>query len=1109
MARPPRVSAPGFRRRIAAVAVLALAALPIQTLGAGPASAATLVEDPASLVNPLIGTSGSVDTFPGPDAPFGMLQWSPDTAPHRPDGGGYEYKDDKISGFSLTHLSGPGCPGAGDVPILPVTGELSGNLSDTSASFRHEDEQTGIGYYGVTDASGIKTELTTATRAGLGRFTFPGSADSHLLLKLSGGATQVDGTRAEVVGDHEVVGAVQSGHFCGANNTYTLHFDIRFDHPFTSTGTWVGDTIDENATSLEQGRPQQTFGPHDATSPARGPDFTVHGKPSPSTHGPSTPRRRGAVGPPVTGANGMYLTFDTSADQTVRAAVGISYTSDDNARRNRVAQVHGWDFDALRQADHQDWNRVLSRVRVGGGSHDDQVKFYTALYHALLHPNVFSDVNGEYMGMDNQVHRLARGQLAQYANYSGWDIYRSQAQLMAMVDPRVESDVVTSMLNGYDQTGLLPKWAQNNGETYVMVGDPAAGIIAGAYAFGARDFDSRHALDALVHEATKPNNNRPGEAVRDAKGYLPIDGKDWGCCNFYGPVSTQQEYDIADYAVAWLGRSLGRQDLYTRFATRAQDWQNVFNPSSGYLQAKKADGEFAAGFTPATSNGFVEGTSAQYTPMVPFNIRALVAARGGNAAYSAYLDSLLGNITNPSGTNADLSNEPSIEIPYEYDYVGQPWKAQQVLRQAEQKLWFNAPVGSFGNDDLGEMASWYVWTELGFYPETAGTDILALGSPVFPRAELRLGNGNAVRINAPQAAPDAPYVQALRVNGQDWQKAWLGFGALSRGADLDYTLGTAPNTGWASSPAAAPPSDATGEHGVLAATGPSGAGLVVPPGENGTGTLDLANIGATPITVAWSATAPSGVTVAPAHGSVTVAPGGRAEEQVKVTADDKEGVYPVTFALSNASGGSLGEAVLRAVVAHQDEVWPYFTDEGVYPDGSSYTGGFDGDGAAYSENALDEAGVRGGSDVGVDGVSYIWPEVAPGTLDNITMAGQTIPTASPSGAGSLGLLGAATNAPKDGAKGQLTVTYTDGSTSKATVGFSDWTLNAGASSPIPGDTTVVSTPYRDTGDGGRDTVKTYVFATKVPIDPDKRVASITLPVTDSGSAHIFAIGYGN
>lgn len=295
----------------------------------------------------------------------------------------------------------------------------------------------------------------------------------------------------------------------------------------------------------------------------------------------------------------MYLTFDTSSTPTVSAKVGISYTNDANAADNLTTEIKNWNLGAVEQANHDAWNAVLNKIQTGGGSSDQQVQFYTALYHALLHPNVFSDDNGQYMGMDNQVHKLAKGQQAQYANYSGWDTYRSQTQLMAMVEPKVTSDVVTSMLNGYDETGLLPKWASNNGESYVMVGDPAAGIIADAYAFGARSFDTEKALAALQHEATAPNNDRPGESVRDAKGYLPLDENDYGCCNFYGPVSTQLEYDSADYAVAAFAKSLGKTAVYEKFATRAQDWMNVFNPQTGYIQGKNKDGQFATGFTPA------------------------------------------------------------------------------------------------------------------------------------------------------------------------------------------------------------------------------------------------------------------------------------------------------------------------------------------------------------------------------------------------------------------------------------------------------------------------------------------------------------------------------
>lgn len=1117
-----------LRQRLAVVCVLGMTALPLTTTGSAQAAGApTLVKDPASLVHPLIGTSGAVDTFPGPDMPAGMVQWGPDTTPHRPDGGGYEYEDSKISGFSLTHVSGPGCPVAGDLPVLPVTGALSGKLGDTSVGFGHDHEQAGIGSYKVTDDNGVRTELTDTTRAGLGRFTFPAGQQANLLFKLSGGATQVDGTRVQVVNDHEISGAVDSGHFCGASNRYTLHFDVKFDQPFTASGTWVGGTIHPDATSLKAGkvRPAPTAS---KTAPRKEKHFTVPTRPAPTIHGggakgsatpspapsASTGQRSSAKAaqPPTTGANGMYLTFDTSSTPTVNAKVGISYTSDANAAANLSAEIKKWDFDGVRQANHEAWNTVLKKVRIGGGTADQQTQFYTALYHALLHPNVFSDANGQYMGMDNQVHKLAKGQQAQYANYSGWDTYRSQTQLMAMVEPKVTADVVTSMLNGYDQTGLLPKWASNNGESYVMVGDPAAGIIAGAYAFGATDFDTGKALAALQHEATAPNNDRPGESVRDAKGYLPLDENDYGCCNFYGPVSTQLEYDSADYALAAFAKSLGRTDVYAKFAARAQDWMNVFNPQTGYLQARNKDGQFANGFTPGTSNGFVEGTSAQYTPMVPFNLRQLIQARGGATAYSSYLDSLLDDIAHPGGTDADLSNEPSVEIPWEYDYTGQPWKTQAAVRDAQQKLYFDAPVGSFGNDDLGAMSSWYVWSELGMYPETPGADALVLGSPVFPVAQVTLGGGKAVRINAPQAATDAPYVQSLDVNGKAWNTSWLTYRQLKGAGSLDFTLGTRPDTSWASGPSAAPPSDTTGGDRVLAATGPSSDGLVLEPGASGDGTLDVTNLGSKAVAVDWKATAPSGVTLDTSSGSLTVPASGSAEAKVRVTAGASEGTYPVAFALTDhGTGAALSAATLRVAVAEAGALWPYATNEGVYPDGATFSGGFDNGGWAFSQNALAAAGVTSGSTVTADGISYAWPKVTAGQLDNLEMAGQAVRMPAGTSGASLGLLGAAANAPTDGSgvSGTVTVTYTDGTTAKATVGFSDWTLNGGSSKPLPADTTAVTTGYRNTGDGGRNNVKTYVFATKVPLDASKQVASITLPVTGStGTAHLFAYGFG-
>jgi glycosyl hydrolase family 92 len=499
--------------------------------------------------------------------------------------------------------------------------------------------------------------------------------------------------------------------------------------------------------------------------------------------------------------------------------------------------------------------------------------------------------------------------------------------------------------------------------------------------------------------------------------------------------------------------------------------------------------------------------------MVPFDLAQLITARGGTAAYSTYLDSLLDDIADPSGTDADLSNEPSLEIPWEYDYLAQPWKTQAAVRQAQLKLYFNAPVGSFGNDDLGAMSSWYVWSSLGMYPETPGTDTLALGSPAFPVAQITFGDGRQVRINAPQAAPDAPYVQSLKSGGKAWNNSWLTFGQFEKAGTLDFGLGTTPNTSWAASADSVPPSDTTGGGRVLAATGPTSDGLIIAPGTTSTGLLKLTNLGGSAVTVDWAATAPDGVTVGTRTGSVSVPPAGSAQAEVPVTAGSTEGTYAVTFALTDhTSGASLGGATLRVAIAQPGELWPYETNEGIYPDGAHFTGGFDDGGWAYSQNALSAAGVNGGIQVTADGLSYTWPTAAAGHADNLEVAGQTIPQPPGTSGAWLGLLGAATNAPTDGSgiPGTVTVDYTDGTTAKATVAFSDWTLNGGSAKPVAGDTAAVTTAYRNTASGGRDTVKAYVFSVKVPIDPSKTVASVTLPVTGaSGTVHLFGLAFGS
>ncbi len=770
------------RYRSGPLALLATASL-IVAGTAAPALAenvrpAALVTSPASLVNPFIGTSHAADDFPGADLPFGMVQWSPDT-PSRPDGGGYEYNDSSITGFSLTHIAGPGCGAAADIPVLPTVGAVNTGASD---AFSHGNESASPGSYAVTLNNGVKTELTATTRSGMARFTFPATSQANLVFKLAGSQNGDSNTQFNVVSSTEVSGQVTSGKFCGAGNTYTVYFDMVFDKPFSSNGTAAATT--SHAT------PRERAGKN-AAEPAN----------KPALHGASP---RTAAAKPAAAASNGYVTFNTTSSPVVQAKVGISYVSAANAVTNRTSENPAWDFASVSTAARDNWDSLLGRVRIAGGTTSQQTVFYTALYHSLLHPNVISDTNGQYYGFDGRTHTVDAGHHAAYANYSGWDIYRSQAQLEALVDPQAASDTAQSMVDDYAQTGVFPKWSENNGESYVMVGDPADEIIADYYAFGARDFDTATALSDMVKQATTANNDRPGLNYLEQLGWLPSDGS-YGCCNFYGPASTTLEYDSADFAISALAGALGDTADKTAFANRAQGWHNLYDSASGFIQPRDKSGSWSSGFSPTSGTNFVEGDSWQYTPMVPFNLHGLSTAMGGDAAMATFLDKDLSSLTGANGFT-DLGNEPSLNIPWEYDYIGRPYQTQQVVRKVQDQIWTDSPSGLAGNDDLGEMSSWYVWSALGMYPETPGTADLALGSPMFTQIVVTLPSGQTLTVNGANAADNAPYVQSATWNGSAWNNAYLPTGALAGGGTLGFTLGTTANTSWASAASAAPPS---------------------------------------------------------------------------------------------------------------------------------------------------------------------------------------------------------------------------------------------------------------------------------------------------------------
>ncbi len=439
---------------------LSAGVLAAQSPAAVAAQLPSLVTDPTALVNPFIGTGagdavvGPVNNFPGASAPFGMVAWSPDTT-SRPAAGGYSYTDSSTIGLSVTHVNGAGCGIAGDLPILPTVGDIGTNPTATTEPFSHANESASPGAYSTTLGTGtsaVGVHLATTTRAGLGSFTYPANSAANVLFKVSDSQSSVTASNVSIVGDDEVTGSITEGGFCDMPNSSTVYFAAKFNRPFSAEGTWNGSTV------------------------------TAGGTTSSGLN------------------NGAYVSFDTSSDATVGMQVSISYVSTANAESNIGAELHGWNVASVANQTRELWRKLLDEVQVGGGTHDQQVEFYTALYHAMLDPSTFSDANGQYLGMDGKVHRTTRGQ-AQYTTFSGWDIYRDEVPLLATIAPAQTSAMAQSLVNDAEQGGWLPKWQVAGGYTDMMGGDAADAIIAEAYAFGARNFDTGAALTAMLKGA--------------------------------------------------------------------------------------------------------------------------------------------------------------------------------------------------------------------------------------------------------------------------------------------------------------------------------------------------------------------------------------------------------------------------------------------------------------------------------------------------------------------------------------------------------------------------------------------------------------------------------
>ena len=761
---------------------------------------------PATAVNPLIGSANGGNTFPGPMLPFGMLQFSPESTRGKHNRtaapGGYQYQATRIRGFALTHLSGTGCAGAsGDIPLMPitvpVTSSPAADATDAryASNFSHADETARAGFYRVRLANGVNVELTAAMRSGMARFDFPQGAPASLLIRTSD--SEVGSSAASVSLDpasRSVSGSVTSGNFCGylsradRRSYYTLYFVARFDRPFKPGGTWHDGKVIRGGTHASGG--------------------TGYGKKGFFTVGKGS---------------GAWLDFGSKgADVGMR--VGISYVSLANARANLAAEIpRGTRFAEVRRQATLAWNKALGGIDIEGGTPDQRSIFYTALYHVMMHPNIYSDSNGEYRGFDQQTHRIVGPQQAQYANFSGWDIYRSHLQLVTWLDPQRGSDIAQSLYNQATQNhGEWDRWTHNSGGTHVMSGDPAVPALADIVAFGGRGFDLRGAYDSLARAATVPTANDLSDAGCNVEcvgqrpsldqwlklHYIASKSHAWG-----GAGETLEDA-TADFALSQLARRVGDRRGEQHFLARAGYWRNLFHPDAtphgGYLQNRNADGSWPA-FDPASDEGFVEASAAVYLWMVPFDVHGLFDTLGGREKATARLDAFFHRrdgrwaLTNAGPLHAELDNEPSVATPWLYDYAGQPWKAQEAVRTVVDTIWKNAPDGIPGNDDLGEMSSWYVWAALGMYPEIPGRAELLLGSPLFPHAVIHGGSGDVV-IEAPGASASAAYVQSLTLDGRPHDAPWLDQNLVEHGGQLHYALGAQTDIRWGTGDAAEPPS---------------------------------------------------------------------------------------------------------------------------------------------------------------------------------------------------------------------------------------------------------------------------------------------------------------
>lgn len=732
---------------------------------------------PVASVDPLIGTGGDPENganlYPGAVRPFGMVQLSPDTEDH---GYGYHTVQSWIKGFSMTHLSGVGCANQGDVFFTATTGPMVTQVSDYQTPYSHSSESASPGYYQVQLLQwGINAEVTATERTGVARFTFPAHQSANILLPISHTLNRTAAASIRVVGDRRIEGFVENHLFCNRTPTYKVYFVMEFDRPFNSFGTWFGKWVD----GQDRG-------------------------------GLVAPGSRSAEQTSYEQSTGAYATW-APADraQAITAKIGISYVDVAGADKNLQSEASGSDFNGIHEASTSAWDKELRTIEVSGGSDKNRTVFYTALYHSLLMPSLFDDADGRYLGFDGKIHSVPTGHHI-YANFSGWDIYRSEVPLLAILEPQRMQDMAQSVVLMYKQGGWIDRWPQINLYTEDMDGSPLSIALATAYLDGLHGFDMDTAWEGMLKDATEaPPSGRPyvgeeGIEWINKLHYLPADKVT------YGSVAMTQEYSLAYASLSRLATALGKTADATHLYDRALYYRNVFDLEDKFFRPRNADGTWVQDFNPAQdSHGFVEGTGWHYRSFAPADLGWLVKSFGQerfNAAMTEFF-----NYSSPGwyGQYYNPYNETDMQAPYVFNFSGQPWKSQQIVRRILKDNYTDAPDGVPGNDDCGAMSSWAVLSMLGIYSVDPASLAYELVSPVFPKAVVHLHSpypGRAFTITTDNHPDTMPYIQSVTLDDQPHSRNWIAFHNISDGGALHFDLGTVPNYKWAATPEDAPPS---------------------------------------------------------------------------------------------------------------------------------------------------------------------------------------------------------------------------------------------------------------------------------------------------------------